>query len=548
MTITRAVKDEALRLGFALAGVTTPAPPPHLSVFENWLSMGRHASMNYMRDPRRRDPLLVLPGCKSILVLAVRYPNPGKVSQDENPPAAGRVAAYAWGDDYHFVLPDRLKQLVVFIETLAGNSFQHRCTTDSAPLLERDLAQRAGLGWIGKNTCLIHPTMGSYFLLAEILLGIELEADQPFTADRCGRCTRCISACPTGCILPDRTLDARRCLSYLTIENRQEIPVNLRRRMGNRIFGCDICQQVCPWNRFADQEYDPLFKPRNTLSSPELRSELSLSPQDFDRKFTGSPILRSKRRGYLRNVAVALGNSRDCSAVPDLEKALHDPEPLVHEHAGWALEQIRSGERKQDQILNKILLATNNPGKILEIKALLVDLSFALLTPADLGLVLEVPEDGESYADNSAKKAVAFAKASGLTALGDDSGLEVDALGGLPGLHSHRFSPDPDASDADRRKYLLERLSDKPRPWTARFRATVAIALPSGEVRLATGECEGEIVPVERGSNGFGYDPIFLIPGLGRTMAELGMNEKNRLSHRALAVRNAIPILKELLD
>ncbi len=197
--------------------------------------------------------------------------------------------------------------------------------------------------------------------------------------------------------------------------------------------------------------------------------------------------------------------------------------------------------------MQKILLATNNPGKVLEIKSLLANLSIALLTPGDLGLVLEVPEDGENYAANAAKKAAAFALASGLTALGDDSGLEVDALGGLPGLHSHRFSPDPDASDADRRKYLLERLSAKPQPWTARFRATVAVALPAGEVRLATGECKGEIIPVERGSNGFGYDPIFLIPELGLTMAELGMDEKNQLSHRARAVRNAIPILKDFL-
>ena len=197
--------------------------------------------------------------------------------------------------------------------------------------------------------------------------------------------------------------------------------------------------------------------------------------------------------------------------------------------------------------MQKILLATNNPGKVLEIKALLADLSIALLTPADLGLVLEVPEDGENYAENASKKAAAFALASGLTSLGDDSGLEVDILGGQPGLHSHRFSPDPNASDADRRKYLLERLSDKPRPWTARFRATVAVALPTGEVRLVTGECRGEIIPLERGSNGFGYDPIFLIPELGLTMAELGMDVKNQLSHRARAVRNAIPILKEFM-
>ncbi len=196
--------------------------------------------------------------------------------------------------------------------------------------------------------------------------------------------------------------------------------------------------------------------------------------------------------------------------------------------------------------MHSLLLATNNKGKVAEIKAILGSLGLSLLTPADLGLVLEVPEDGLTYAENASKKATAFARASGLTALGDDSGLEVDALDGQPGLHSHRFSPKPDATDADRRKYLLERLEGAPRPWTARFRATVAVALPSGELRITSGQCEGEIIPEERGSNGFGYDPIFFIPGIGHTMAELGMNEKNRLSHRALAVQNAIPILKEI--
>ncbi len=194
-----------------------------------------------------------------------------------------------------------------------------------------------------------------------------------------------------------------------------------------------------------------------------------------------------------------------------------------------------------------ILIATNNKGKVDEIKALLDGLGLALLTPADLGISLDVVEDGQTYAENAAKKAAAFARASGLVALGDDSGLEVDALGGQPGLHSHRFCPIPNATDADRRKYLLERLDDKPRPWTARFRATVAIALPSGEVKLAAGQCEGKIIPEERGSNGFGYDPIFFIPELGHTMAELEMNEKNCLSHRARAIRNAVPILREVL-
>jgi XTP/dITP diphosphohydrolase len=197
--------------------------------------------------------------------------------------------------------------------------------------------------------------------------------------------------------------------------------------------------------------------------------------------------------------------------------------------------------------MRTLLIATNNPGKLVEIKAILDDMDLTLLTPAELGLELDVPEDGQTYAENASKKAIAFSQASGMIAMGDDSGLEVDALGGQPGLHSHRFTPLPDATDADRRKYLLEKLQGLPHPWTARFRATVAIATPSGEVQLATGQCEGEIIPEERGTNGFGYDPIFFIPELGRTMAELNMAEKNRRSHRGLAVKNAIPIIKEML-
>lgn len=197
--------------------------------------------------------------------------------------------------------------------------------------------------------------------------------------------------------------------------------------------------------------------------------------------------------------------------------------------------------------LPRLLLATNNPGKVAEMRAILDGLGLTLLTPADAGLQLEVVEDGRNYAENASKKALAFARAGRLPTLADDSGLEVDVLDGRPGLYSHRFSSKPDASDADRRSYLLEQLYGKPRPWTARFRATVAVARPDGRVSLAAGQCEGEIVPEERGSNGFGYDPIFLIPALGRTMAELEMDAKNRLSHRALAVQNAIPILMEVL-
>jgi len=348
VSLTQAVKNEAHRLGFTLAGVTTPKPPPHWLAYELWLSKGRHGSMDYLDDRRRADPRMVLPGCRSILVLAVGYPNPGSVAQNKSPHPAGRVAAYAWGHDYHLVLPERLKTLAYFIETQVGSPVSHRCYTDTGPLLERDLAQRAGLGWIGKNTCLIHPKTGSYFLLAEILLGIELEPDLPFSADHCGKCTCCITACPTGCILPDRTLDSRRCLSYLTIENKNKIPPDLRLQMGNRVFGCDTCQQVCPWNRFANQEHDPAFKARPGLSDPDLVTELALSPQEFILKFRDNPVLRSKYRGYLRNITVALGNSGDPATLPALERAVQHSEPLVREHAIWAMEQIQKNKRKQE--------------------------------------------------------------------------------------------------------------------------------------------------------------------------------------------------------
>lgn len=196
--------------------------------------------------------------------------------------------------------------------------------------------------------------------------------------------------------------------------------------------------------------------------------------------------------------------------------------------------------------MSRLLIATNNKGKVLEIKDILADLGLTLLTPADLGLELEVAEDGHTYAENAARKAAAFAAASGLPSLADDSGLEVDALGGRPGLHSNRFGPQP-STEASRRRYLVEQLQGKPRPWTARFRATIAVAVPGREIKFASGECEGEIIPAERGTGGFGYDPLFLLPELGKTMAELESGEKNRLSHRARALQNAIPILKEIL-
>ena len=231
LALTQAVKAEAHRLGFQLAGVTTPEPPPHFAVFENWLAEGRHGEMLYLAGERSRerrsDPRHILPECQSILVLGMRYPAPLS-DQVRQGCSTGRIASYALGRDYHDVLPQRLKALVLYMEAQVGQEIPNRWYTDTGPVLERDLAQRAGLGWIGKNTCLINPAQGSYFFLAEIFLGIELTFDQPFRLDHCGTCARCLEACPTGCILPDRTLDARRCISYLTIELKGSIPPGMR--------------------------------------------------------------------------------------------------------------------------------------------------------------------------------------------------------------------------------------------------------------------------------------------------------------------------------
>jgi epoxyqueuosine reductase len=340
------IKQKARQLGFTLAGVTSPAPPAHFDLYQRWLEAGRYAGMAYLADvrtiERRADPRLILPECRSILVLGTPYSNPKTAPPLEQPSSYGRVAAYAWGADYHLILPERLRALVAFIEEQVGQPIPNRWYTDTGPILERELAMRAGLGWIGKNTCLINPHNGSYFLLAEILLGIDLPPDQPFATDQCGSCTRCIEACPTGCILPDRSLDARRCISYLTIENKTETPPELRPLTGNWVFGCDICQMVCPWNiRFASENGDPAFAPRPGVPSPSLAEELTLTSQGFNNKFKDSPLKRAKRRGYLRNVAVAAGNSEKTELLPALGQAQKDDEALVREHAQWAMTQIK---------------------------------------------------------------------------------------------------------------------------------------------------------------------------------------------------------------
>jgi epoxyqueuosine reductase len=339
--LKQAIKEKARQLGFILAGVTSCEPPAHYNIFEDWLNSGHHATMDYLASERSRirraDPKQILPECKSILVLALPYTS----SEFGIPNSELKIAAYALGDDYHDIIPPRLQELVAFIEEQLGHPIPNRYYTDTGPILERELAQRAGLGWIGKNSMLINPQAGSTFLLAEILLGVDLEPDEPFSTDHCGTCTRCIDACPTQCILPNRTLDARRCISYLTIENKGEIPEGLRPHMQNWIFGCDICQQVCPWNRFA-QPADPALETKIPL--PIRTSDLLLLSSEFNQRFKKSPIARAKRRGYLRNLAVVIGNTGNAEDIPILEQAAQDDEPLIREHAKWAIKKIHSAQ------------------------------------------------------------------------------------------------------------------------------------------------------------------------------------------------------------
>lgn len=341
---TERVKQQARQEGFTLVGVTSPDPPAHLDSFIRWIEAGRQGSMHYLGSERaqeaRADLRLLLPECQSILVVAMDYltrPEP------DHSPGQARIAAYALGQDYHHVLETRLRGLVGAIEDLIGSPFPHRIYVDTGPLLERELAQRAGLGWIGKNTCLIHPGRGSYFVIGEILLGIELQPDKPIPHDYCGSCTRCIEACPTGCILPDRTIDARRCISYLTIESRDAVPYELRPLMGSWVFGCDLCQEVCPWNqRFSKLSTSPEFQPRSFLERPLIEDILRLSLDSYRSLFRNSPLKRPKLQGMIRNALIAAGNSADARLVTELTRWLHcTSEPLLSMHAAWALGQMK---------------------------------------------------------------------------------------------------------------------------------------------------------------------------------------------------------------
>lgn len=288
-------------------------------------------------DPdRRADPRRVLAGARTIISCTLNYYTPHAQTDD---PARGRISRYAWGDDYHDVMLPKLKQLAAFLRAL-DPAAESLCYVDTGPVMEKPWAVRAGLGWQGKHTNLIHPEHGSWCFVGEMITTSGLRPQDDKRAG-CGTCTRCIDICPTRAITKPYHLDARRCISYLTIEHKGPIPEELRSLLGNHIYGCDLCQEVCPWNRFATPTPEPVFQPRDGNLNPELIQLLAMTDEDFRTRFKNSPIKRIKRARFLRNVAVALGNSGDSAAIPALQQACTDPEPLVREHAEWALRQIR---------------------------------------------------------------------------------------------------------------------------------------------------------------------------------------------------------------
>jgi epoxyqueuosine reductase len=319
--------------------------------YNQWVEAGYHAEMAYLASTRhvipRSDPAQLFPGLKSILSARFSYPHPDSFASSANTSATGRIASYAWIEDYHNWIPGFLDEQMERLATESGQRFQWKVFVDSAPILERSLGQSSGLGWIGKNSCLITVGKGSFQFLAEVFTDLEPDKLTGLSkrihssgVDRCGSCRRCLDACPTGCITNDRSIDSRRCISYLTIEHKGLPACELRPLLGNWIFGCDICQQVCPWNqRFA--AHTPLLELAIPTPYPELVTELYLTDADFKQKYDKSPVSRAKRRGYLRNVCIALGNVGNNSAIPTLLELLRsEEEPLVRAAAVWAIKRI----------------------------------------------------------------------------------------------------------------------------------------------------------------------------------------------------------------
>ena len=333
------ILDTSRELGFGAVGAVSAQPDPRRPALERWLDQGMHGDMAWMaKDPERRtDPRRVLPEARSVLALYFSYhPGPLVVPQQGSP--RGRIARYALGDDYHDVLVAKLRTLSGMLEDPTA-----RVYTDTGPFLERSVASRAQLGWTGKSGLLIHPKLGTYGFLAEIVTAHELPVAAAPHADRCGTCTRCLDVCPTGALVAPGVVDSRRCISYLTIEHRGPIPRELRPLMGDWVYGCDLCQEVCPWNGKAPAASEPAFRPKAERVFPQLVDLLLMSQEQFSQTFKGSAIKRTKRRGLARNAAIALGNARDPATVPALRQALEtDPETLVRGAAAWALGRIET--------------------------------------------------------------------------------------------------------------------------------------------------------------------------------------------------------------
>lgn len=367
VALSTLIAENAAALGFDLVGIAPAGPSPDYARFEQWLAAGYDGAMTYLarQAVARADPRIATPDARSVIMLGANYGTQRLPSSLRTDPSRGLFATYAWGQDYHDVLKPLLFELDATIRTASGRSTLGRVYVDSGPLLERSWARQAGLGFIGKNTCLIAPRLGSWLFLAALVIPEEVasvayhvshDSDQssplspslPLSSPTCGACTRCLEVCPTGAFAGPHVLDARLCISYLTIELRGPIPLVLRPAMGNWVFGCDLCQDVCPYNRrFARPGRLAALQARPELLAPKLLDLLALGEDGFRQRFRGSPVLRSKRRGLVRNVCVALGNWGDSAAVPGLAEALHDAEPLVRGHAAWALGQIGTPQARQ---------------------------------------------------------------------------------------------------------------------------------------------------------------------------------------------------------
>ena len=348
-----ALRAAGRRLGFTQVGFAPGDPPAHATALLTWLDAGMHGEMEWMARPdsvrRRLDPAEALPGCATVVMVSMSYaPEPVSPDGRQLRPGDSVVARYAHGRDYHLVFEERLARLAEALRELIPGA-ETKAYVDYGPVMERDHAQRAGLGWIGKNTMLIHPELGSWLLLGVLLTTASLPPDDAFTADRCGTCTRCIEACPTNAITP-RRVDSRLCISYLTIELRGAIPVHLRSAIGNRVFGCDICQEVCPWNDAPPTGDAAAFRLGAPVAARTMSTWteelLDMSPPEFRRRYADSPLSRPGRDGLLRNLCVGLGNSGEEIAAQPLMKCLDEESPIVREHAAWGLGRLAEAREK----------------------------------------------------------------------------------------------------------------------------------------------------------------------------------------------------------